>query len=415
MKFYRRTKMDHNDEILNLQFKMTDKGRIDRIGDLYTTYNPSVDIEALRQKGYLLAVEKMMEPVTMSFDDHDPKVIAYWAKLGMVKEFHGENVPMSWSEYECKTGFHWEDTNNDGPQNLHKQWTSFVPVSAFQEENRERRYPTVIVLHGGFNPKSIIDGWGFPQEAAKREWIVLAPSLELSDLVEEMLIQAEELYPVDPERVYITGFSYGGFMSDRNALERPELFAAAGPCGAPIGCNDLRQMAHSPEPMRPFDEKKSAHGRRITMPVMNCYGNLDGNRFPIFDSGRNADGPVHYQPEELVNGINFWCEVNDAEPVSLKEVMELRNRADVSAEEQHIGIPLASDCHRTIVADGITNYIGDIRSRDGVVRMRIMCEMNMPHWPAPEMIRQLYDFFEPFSRRNGESYYNPVRSHTLSK
>ena len=61
-------------------------------------------------------------------------------------------------------------------------------------------------------------------------------------------------------------------------------------------------------------------------------------------------------------------------------------------------IPLAEDCRRTVVADGITNYIGDLKSEDGVARVRIMCEMNMPHWPTPEMIRQMYAFFEHFSR-----------------
>ena len=29
----------------------------------------------------------------------------------MVKEFHGENDPMSWSEYEMKTGYKWEDVD----------------------------------------------------------------------------------------------------------------------------------------------------------------------------------------------------------------------------------------------------------------------------------------------------------------
>ena len=39
-----------------------------------------------------------------------------------------------------------------------------------------------------------------------------------------------------------------------------------------------------------------------------------------------------------------------------------------------------------------------MKSEDGIVRVRIMCEMNMPHWPTPEMIRQMYAFFEHFSR-----------------
>ena len=89
--------MEHFQEIMERQFRMTDRGRIDKIGDLYTTYNPDVNLEEYKQKGVLDAVASMMEPITMSLDDHDPRVIAYWAKRGMVKEFHGEDEPMSWS------------------------------------------------------------------------------------------------------------------------------------------------------------------------------------------------------------------------------------------------------------------------------------------------------------------------------
>lgn len=179
---------DRLDKILDKQFVMTDgKGRIDRIRDLYTTFNEQVDLEALKAGGFIDVVDKMMEPVTISLDDHSPEVLAYWAKLGMVKEFHGENDVMSWTEYEMKTGYHWEDVNHAAPQNARKLWNSFVPVSAFQPENKDRRYPTVVVLHGGFNPISIIDGWGWVQEAARREWIVIVPSLELDDIVEEIL------------------------------------------------------------------------------------------------------------------------------------------------------------------------------------------------------------------------------------
>ena len=101
---------DRLDKLLDKQFVMTDAGRIDRIRDLYTTFNDKVDLDALKQGGYIDAVDKMMEPITMSLDDHAPEVVAYWAKQGMVKEFHGQNDVMSWTEYEARTGYHWEDT-----------------------------------------------------------------------------------------------------------------------------------------------------------------------------------------------------------------------------------------------------------------------------------------------------------------
>ena len=225
--------MDY-ETILNRQFVMTDTGRIDRVKDLYTTFNPEVDLEALKKGGFLEALNEMMEPVLMDLDDHSPAVLAYWAKRGMVKEFHGRDKPMSWSEYEMKTGYHWREPEGGAPQNRTKGWNAFVPVSAFALENKGRLYPAVVMLHGGFNPVSIVDGWGFPQEAARREWIVIAPALELDDLLDEVLAEAMALYPIDPERIYIAGFSYGGFMTNTIACKRPDVYAAAAPCGAPL-------------------------------------------------------------------------------------------------------------------------------------------------------------------------------------
>ena len=132
-------KMSRYEEILNSQFKMTDGGRVDYVKDLYTTYCPEVDLQAMIDGGYIDALGDMMEPVLISLDDRSPEVMAYWAKHGMVKEFHGDNNGMNWEAYENKTGYKWVRTEKkDGIQNFHKSWTSFVPVSAFQPENIRR-------------------------------------------------------------------------------------------------------------------------------------------------------------------------------------------------------------------------------------------------------------------------------------
>ncbi|MFR1358978.1 MAG: prolyl oligopeptidase family serine peptidase [Ruthenibacterium lactatiformans] len=54
---------------------------------------------------------------------------------------------------------------------------------------------------------------GIPQEAARREWIVIAPSVELDDVLDE-IAEVKRLYPVDESRIYAAGFSYGGFMAN---------------------------------------------------------------------------------------------------------------------------------------------------------------------------------------------------------
>lgn len=396
---------DRLDLILAKQFKMTDAGRIDRIIDLYTTFNEKVDLKALRDGGYIDAVDKMMEPITMSLDDKDPKVIAYWAKQGMVKEFHGERDVMSWTEYEAKTGYHWEDTGNQAPQNDRKLWNSFVPVSAFKPENEGRRYPAVVVLHGGFNPISVIDGWGWVQEAVKREWIVIVPSIELDDVIEEILEKAKKLYPIDESRIYACGFSYGGFSANLLGNKRPDIFAAVAPCGAPIS-NGFCEKAIGPEPQTPFDGVPRAIAMNTYMPVMNIYGNLDGFRFPFYDFTSFFTGESG--TKDLIDGINSWARVNHAKEISVEEVMALKGRTDISIEERNIGLPLEPDCRETVEQDGIVSYIASLKSEDGIIRTRIMCTMNMPHWPTPEMSRQAFEFFSHFSRnpKTKESIYH---------
>ena len=61
------------EKFLDKQFVMTDAGRIDRVRDLYTTFNPKVDFQALKDCGYFSALEEMMEPVLINYDDHSPE------------------------------------------------------------------------------------------------------------------------------------------------------------------------------------------------------------------------------------------------------------------------------------------------------------------------------------------------------
>ena len=213
------------EKILDRKYQMTDGGQVCDIRSLYTEFSPNVDIEALKKTTFFEAVERMMEPVLDLPDERGAEVMAYWAKRGMVKEFHGYDRPMDWEEYARKTGYRWEAEKFNLKQNENKIWTSFVPVSAFKPENAGRKYPLVFALHGACNNIFLVEGWGFVEEAAKREWIVIIPSLELDDLLEEILEEAKKLYPVDESRVYAGGFSYGGWASNRLGNQRPDIYS----------------------------------------------------------------------------------------------------------------------------------------------------------------------------------------------
>ena len=49
--------------ILDRKYQMDDFGRICTISDLYTTFSPNVDLEALAESEFFPALEHMMEPV----------------------------------------------------------------------------------------------------------------------------------------------------------------------------------------------------------------------------------------------------------------------------------------------------------------------------------------------------------------
>jgi len=123
----------------------------------------------------------------------------------------------------------------------------FVPPGA----TLDRRYPLVLFLHGGLEtgtdntrqltayPEPLIfisrqnqrDYPCYlvaPQCPPGSEWETPAVQEQLRNLLESL---AEE-FPIDTDRLYVTGFSFGGYGTWNLAARHPDLFAAALPmCG----------------------------------------------------------------------------------------------------------------------------------------------------------------------------------------
>lgn len=362
------------------------------------------DIEKFKQTGAAAACAEMMENTIVNVDEHSPESVAFWAKKGLVKEFHGEDVPMDWENYIAAHPLENDfDPAETYPQNLVKKWTSFVPVSAFRPENKDRRYPLVFVLHGAGNTVYAIDSWGFCDTAAAREWIVIAPSLECDTVIGEILEEACTLYPVDRSRVYVAGFSYGSRNTNFLAASHPEWFAAAAPCGGFIK-NPYRPMypgilpQNMPKrkgPQEPWYTCVPNESFPYEMPIMSVIGNCDGHPFPMCDSE---------DLESMADALRYWGDKNRVKFPSLEEIETFRD-APKSLAEKQLGLPLETGCG-TVETDRGTDFaIGDFKDADGVTRIRIVCEDNHPHWPTPHLSELLFDFFEGFRRdpKTGES------------
>ena len=204
---------------------------------------------------------------------------------------------------------------------------------------------------------------------------------------------------MDESRIYATGFSYGGWASNRLGNQRPDIFAAVGPCGSAMDNSFNEGKEDDREPIPPFDGKPRALKMGVQMPIINAYGNLDGFRFPFYDfKGKKFPLAQMETPADLIDSINSWARVNDAPEINIDDVMALKGREDISPAELDIGLPLTADCRETFIRDGVTYHTADIKSRDGISRIRIVAEMNIPHWPTPEMAGFLFEFFSHFSR-----------------
>jgi len=144
-----------------------------------------------------------------------------------------------------------ETTNAGRPDR--RPYMLSLPEPADAGRAADRTYPMIVYMHGiaagGDDhrdlyiealPRIIRDD---PAFTAREPFIFLNPQAQLrqrfmSDdmtrITIEMIEHVRETYPVDPERIYLTGFSDGAIATWRIAAHRPDLFAAIAPISGRI-------------------------------------------------------------------------------------------------------------------------------------------------------------------------------------
>lgn len=185
-----------------------------------------------------------------------------------------------------------------------------------------KTYPLVLFLHGagerGNDPQKLLIH--FPTQMAQPEWrtkfpcflvvpqcrdgkqwvnapwsdkestpLAVEPS-DQSQMAMAVLDEARGNLPVDPDRIYLTGLSMGGYGAWELAMRRPELFAALAPC---CGGGDESQAA-----------------RLKDLPVWTAHGDGDTVVWPIrtrrmVEAVKQAGGKIQYTEYAGV-GHNSW-------------------------------------------------------------------------------------------------------------
>ena len=126
-----------------------------------------------------------------------------------------------------------------------KEW--IFPFVKYSPENKDKKLPLVIQLHGagewgfGGDELYLVEKHGFSKivSDADYECIIVMPQCPSDSFwaakVESLLLfieQLKERFNVDEERISLTGFSMGGYGTWFTAMAKPELFSAIAPvCG----------------------------------------------------------------------------------------------------------------------------------------------------------------------------------------
>ncbi|NAY93405.1 prolyl oligopeptidase family serine peptidase [Muricauda sp. JGD-17] len=173
--------------------------------------------------------------------------------------------------------------------------------------------PLVMVLHGGsgnaesvqgftqMNPVSDQNGFlvvypqGFGPASPGYSWAdgraTSATEMEVDDVgfIEKLVSELRSEYNVDSKKIYVCGFSNGGFMTQKLACELPDTFAGVGTLAATIGLDVLQNCSNAQ-----------------SIPTIFMLGDADA--FVPYDGGTVANNPTPVEGIETL--VDYWVENN---------------------------------------------------------------------------------------------------------
>jgi len=200
-------------------------------------------------------------------------------------------------------------------QALEKQITQIVRLKYLlflpkgYHAKRDRQWPLILFLHGAGERGDDLEKvkrHGIPKVVGQRDdfpFVVVSPQCPAGEWwqagpLEVLLDEAQASLRIDPDRVYLTGLSMGGFGAWELAVKCPDRFAAVAPvCG---GGNPYRLSGIAHVPVWAFHGAKDPlvpliRSEEMVEALRKCGGDARLTVYP--DTGHDSWTETYDNPE----------------------------------------------------------------------------------------------------------------------
>lgn len=182
---------------------------------------------------------------------------------------------------------------------IKRSFLTYIPAIT----DKDYKMPLIISLHGGFaSPKGQFHLADFRPIADQDKFIVICPASKhmwhdgknnggIDDVkfIDKLITYAVNTYHIDPQRVYVTGISNGGFMTSRLACQLYKRIAAIAVVAASLDVNEGYDL-ESP------------------MPVIYMHGTKD--KIVSYNGGKMFGRQIYSQKEI----IQKWVKLDGCNP-----------------------------------------------------------------------------------------------------
>lgn len=326
----------------------------------------------------------------------------------------------------------------------YSRWVMFTPLSVLKPENAGHKFPLVISQHGGGSSIETDEfSTGFPELAAREQFFVAILQNTNWDNVSRTLDRILERFPVDADRVYMSGLSQGGSQTNTCLHRMPERLAAV----ALNSCDFYRSSDNFDVPFTPEEKQRV---KAAGVPVIYTVGVNDASYYVPLNQWRprkDWDGklgdPETYHPaacdnehdptwihdptrgfrdaarlkmakephwwmchpscplpgEDMarwaIDRVNQRLELLGCAPRDIERCLQYAN---VPRDEFHHLLGIYGDREYIRYYYGWKHYCLDIDNPKGINMFRMVVVENFPHWQSVMMAELCWDFFRQFHR-----------------